>query len=76
MTIEEVTKKHEKHLLGLPNVTGIGIGEKDGHPVVLVFVRKKLPESALAAGDIVPKTLEGYETDVQPEIRIGPNQDR
>lgn len=75
MTIEEAIKKHQKYLLGLPNVTGVGIGEKDGTPVILVFVRQKLPESALRSQEIVPRKLEGYETDVRLEIRVGSSSD-
>lgn len=67
-------RRHEKQLLGLPNVTGVGIGEKGGRPAILVFVSRKLPESVLATQDIVPKTLGGYETDVQPEVKVGPSQ--
>lgn len=71
MTIEKVMRKYEKHLMKLPNVTGVGIGEKEGKEVIIVFVKKKLPESVLQPQDIIPKSLEGYETDVQVEIRVG-----
>ncbi len=47
----------------LPNVTGVGIGEKDGKEVILVFVRQKMPESELQSRDIIPKKLNGYETE-------------
>jgi hypothetical protein len=47
----------------LPNVTGIGIGKKAGKDVIKVFVTQKLPESALQPDAIIPKTLEGYQTD-------------
>ena len=49
----------------LPNVAGVGIGEKAGERVIKVFVQSKVPESALKPGEIVPKTLDGYETDVE-----------
>ena len=48
----------------LPNVTGVGLGEKGGRPVIKVFVTHKVPETDLGAGAIVPKTLEGWGTDV------------
>ena len=48
----------------LPNVSGVGIGEKAGKVVIKVLVTHKVPESALQHQEIVPKTLEGYETDV------------
>lgn len=72
--IESVMRKYEEQIMRLPNVTGVGIGEKAGKDVIIVFVRKKLPESALHSEDIIPKTLEGYETDVQIEIRVGKSQ--
>jgi len=49
----------------LPNVTGVGIGEKAGKPVIKVFVTHKVPESALQPQEVVPKALEGWETDVE-----------
>lgn len=55
----------------LPNVTGVGIGEKKGKEVIIVFVKRKVSEAALQPSEIIPKTLEGYETNVEEEIRIG-----
>ena len=57
--------KYEEQLLRLPNVTGVGIGEKAGKPVIKVFVTHKVPESALRSHEVVPRSLEGYETDVE-----------
>jgi hypothetical protein len=61
----EIVKKYEAQLLQLPNVTGVGIGEKAGKAVMKVFVTHKVPESALQPQEVVPKTLEGWETDVE-----------
>lgn len=55
----------------LPNVTGVGIGEKKGKEVIIVFVKGKVSEAALQPSEIIPKTLEGYETNVEEEIRVG-----
>jgi len=63
--IAEVKARHEADLLALPNVTGIGIGERDGRPVIRVFVSEKLPESDLAPEERVPVSLDGYEVDVE-----------
>jgi len=63
--IGSAMKKHEEQVLRLPNVTGIGIGKKAGKAVIKVFVTQKLPESALRPDEIIPKTLEGYQTDVE-----------
>ena len=37
--------------------------------VIKVFVSKKLPEHLLQPDEIIPKTLDGYQTDVE-EIGI------
>jgi len=65
MNIEAVKRKCEEQVMRLPNVTGVGIGEKAGKPVIKVFVTHKVPESTLQPQWVVPKTLEGYETDVE-----------
>ncbi len=66
--------KYEEQLMRFRNVSGVGIGEKDGKRVIKVFVTHKIPESDLLPQDIVPKTLEGYETDVE-EIGVVTAQD-
>lgn len=65
MAIDEVRKRHEDRLLALPNVAGVGIGERGGKPVIKVFVTRKVPESALGVDERVPASLEGYEVDVE-----------
>jgi hypothetical protein len=65
MDIKAVKEKHEKKLMQLPNVAGVGIGKKSGRQVIKVFVTRKLPESELKPQEVVPKTLEGCETDVE-----------
>lgn len=76
MDIAAMRQKYEEQLMRLPNVTGVGIGEKAGKVVVKVFVTHKVPESALQAQEVVPKTLEeGVETDVE-EIGVVTAQNR
>jgi len=65
MSIEPVKRKHEEQLMRLPNVTGVGIGEKAGKEIIKVFVTQKVPLSALQPQEVIPKMLEGYETDVE-----------
>lgn len=65
MKIESAMRKHEERVMQLPNVTGIGIGKKGKKEVIKVFVTHKVPESALQLHEIIPKMLEGYETDVE-----------
>jgi hypothetical protein len=63
--IQEAKDRHEAELLALPNVTGVGVGERGGWPVIKVFVTQKIPESALGANELVPEQLDGYEVDVE-----------
>jgi len=65
MKIEAVKDQNEGKLMQLPNVLGVGIGEKDGKPVIKVFVAHKVPEASLRKNEIVPKKLGGYSTDVE-----------
>lgn len=65
MSIESVKRKYEDQLMRLPNVTGIGIGDREGSEILKVFVTQKVPESELKPEEIVPKVLNGYETDVE-----------
>lgn len=71
MTIESVVRKYEDYLMRFPNVTGVGIGEKNRKSVIIVFVKKKVSASSLQPPEIIPKTMDGYEIDVQEEIRVG-----
>lgn len=65
MSIQSVKRKFEDQLLRLPNVTGVGIGDRDGREVLKVFVSQKVPESDLKSNEIIPEVLDGYETDVE-----------
>lgn len=65
MNAEAVRQKYEEQLMRLPNVTGVGIGERSGKKVIKVFVTHRVPESVLQPQEVVPKELEGYETDVE-----------
>lgn len=69
MNIEDVKSKHEKQLMRFPNVTGLGIGEKSGKKVIKVFVTCKVSEATLQPEDVLPRTLEGWEIDIE-EIGI------
>ncbi len=73
MRIEKVKDKYEQQLMQLPNVTGVGIGEKDGKPVIKVFVTRKVAESSLRPHEVIPKQLEGHQTDVE-EIGVVTSQ--
>ena len=65
MSIEDVKTKHEEKLMKLRNVIGVGIGKKAGKEVIKVFVTHKVPKAELQPQEIIPKTLEGWETDIE-----------
>ena len=48
MNIHSVKAKYEEQLMGLPNVNGVGIGEKLGKEVIKVFVTSKVTLRPLA----------------------------
>ncbi|MDD3653201.1 MAG: hypothetical protein PHO01_03285 [Desulfotomaculaceae bacterium] len=67
-------KKNRTKFLGLKNVVGIGVGYKQagendtGQPAFIVYVEKKLPRTDLSRSHIVPRKVDGLETDV---VEIG-----
>ena len=68
MTINEAKEKHEAALMRLPNVVGVGIGMRAGQAVLTVLVTHKVPLTHLQPQDVIPPTIEGFDTDV---ITIG-----
>jgi hypothetical protein len=64
-SIEDARRKHEAELMTLPNVVAVGTGERGGKKVVKVFVTHRVQESDLQPGEVVPKMLDGYPTDVE-----------
>jgi hypothetical protein len=71
VSIEAAMRRYEKGLRLLSNVTGVGISEKDGKEVIVVYVNRKLPEFALKSWEIIPDELDGYRTVVREEIKGG-----
>ena len=71
MSIEAAMRRYEKGLRLLSNVTGVGISEKDGKEVIVVYVKRKLPEFALKSWEMIPDELDGYRTVVREEIKGG-----
>lgn len=68
--------KNEAQLLSLPNVVGLGIGEKIkggillGRLCIKVYVRKKIPRERLSPQDLIPRKLSRFETDVEEVGKI------
>lgn len=65
MNIEKVRAKRTEAFMQLPNVVGVGMGEKHGHAVIKVLVTRKLPPADLPLPGLIPARVEGYETDVE-----------
>lgn len=65
MSVESVMERYETALMDLPNVIGVGVGERGREPVIKVFVSRKVAEGDLEAHELVPTELDGYETDVE-----------
>ncbi len=67
-------KKNKVKLLGIQNVVGVGVGYKhvgedsSGEPAIVVYVEKKLPPADLSRSHVVPKKINGLQTDV---VEIG-----
>lgn len=57
-------RQAERELMSKRNVTGVGIGERDGKSVITVFVTCKVPLADLDAGDVIPRSVAGYATQV------------
>lgn len=70
MNPEKLLKKHTAQLLKKEGVVIVGLGNKQtggkdtGKLAIVVGVKKKLPLSALAAKDIIPKQIKGLDSDV------------
>jgi len=52
---EEVQRDHEAAWMALPNIIGVGVGEQDGRPCLMVFA-----SSPHAEHEKIPAVVEGY----------------
>jgi len=59
--IEEVQKIVEKDVLGLQDVTGVYIGEKDNKESIIVSVKKMNSNTR----KLIPRQVEGYDIEVE-----------
>ena len=75
MDIESVRDSHERQLMQLPNVNGVGIGKKGEKDVIKVFVTRKVPENFLQPHEVVPRAIGGFEIDVE-ELGVVSAQDQ
>ena len=74
--IDDVLRRHERDLRAHRNVTSVGIGERDGQPVIIVFVREKVPRQLLRPQDVLPAQIEGHPVDVRRQLVIGRDASR
>ena len=69
-TIIETLEEQKDILIGRPGCTGVGLGHKyikgksTKQPAITVFVEKKLPAEEIPAEHIIPRKINGYDTDV------------
>jgi len=69
--VQEVKETHETALMDDPNVIGVGVGLRfvEGKPTdevaLIIMVRRKLPETLLEEGEMLPAELDGVPVDVQ-----------
>ena len=67
----DVKKRHSDALFSLPNVVGLGVGNKviGNKPTqeisIKVYVSSKLEKTQLNTRELIPEKLEGYLTDVE-----------
>lgn len=68
--ILHVKEMSKKQIMSLPNVVGVGVGYKndEGRPSIRVMVREKKPWTALSKSELIPKSLQSFQTDV---VQVG-----
>lgn len=66
MNIKEVFDRHHDRLMAVPGVTGLGIGEKDGNPAIVIMVRQLTPDLKAR----LPRALEGHAVVVEQSGEI------
>ena len=71
MNIQRIKEQYEEKLLLNPNVVGVGIGTKiikgisTQRQCIKIYVREKLPRNKLHKNELIPRKLNGIETDVE-----------
>jgi len=66
-TLEAVKDRHTEELMNIPGVVGVGTGNADGRPCIMVFLADGSPELEAR----IPETLDGHPvvTEVTGQIR-------
>jgi len=70
----EVLRRHEARLRDVPEVRSVGLGEDgDGNETIIAFVGRNLDDLD-AVRALVPTELEGYPTEIRPEVVVYPGR--
>ncbi len=64
VNVNSVVDLYRPYLLHLPYVSDVRIGQRQGRPVIQVYVFREVPPSTVADCDLIPHMLDGYETEV------------
>ena len=76
MNIQRIKERYEAELLLNSNVVGVGIGTKiikgisTQRECIKIYVRKKFPRNKLQKNELIPRKLNGIETDVEEVGRL------
>lgn len=68
MNIEQVMARHQDQLMAIPGVTGIGIGEQNGQPAIVIMVNRLTLELKAR----LPRQLDGFPVVVEQSGAITP----
>ena len=60
MAIDEALARHERSLMSVPGVVGVGVADRSGRPVILVMLTHVTPEAKA-----LPEQLDGYPISVE-----------
>ena len=66
MDIEQVFTQHHDRLMTISGVTGLGIGEKDGKPAIVIMVKQLTPDLKAR----FPQAIEGHPVVVEQSGEI------
>ena len=76
--IKAVQEKHLDRLLAQPNVTAVDVnyrtkgGEKTDQLCLVIWVRRKSPESGIPAEEVLPREIDGVPVDIiEGEATLG-----
>ena len=68
MRAEDVLVKNQDRLMAIPGVVGVGLGESQGAPAILVMVNQLTPELKTQ----IPRQLDGVNIKIEESGEIMP----